>query len=208
MTEKSNTLNISILQTNTINKTGIQSIANGVRNNLIAKTLVEQAGSDPNKVTKATVSILESIINSKITEKTNNQYMFFRWELASISDIANDLYDNRNNIIKAMEECMTVADPKDIHEWLIEVMVCTAKQSHLTQKDLAFKARVYAKKFEHVPADIMKYACDKVIMNCKFFPTVAEINEYIEPMLHYRKSLVEAVSTKLILAIGEYNGKR
>ena len=203
MTEKSNTSNISILQTNTINKTGIQSIANGVRNNSIAKTLVTQAGSDPNKVTKATVSILESIINSKITEKTNNQYMFFRWELASISDIANDLYDNRNNIIKALEECMTVADPKDIHQWLIEVMVCTAKQSHLTQKDLAFKAKVYAKKFEHVPADIMKYACEKVIMNCKFFPTVAEFHEFIEPMLHYRKSLVEAVSSKLISAIGE-----
>ena len=71
MTERSNTSNISILQTNTINKTGIQSIANGVRNNSIAKTLVAQAGSDPNKVTKATVSMLESIINSKITEKTN-----------------------------------------------------------------------------------------------------------------------------------------
>ena len=203
MTERSNTSNISILQTRILKKTGIQSIANGVRNNSLAKTLVEQAGSDPNKVTKATVSILESIINSKITEKTNNQYMFFRWELASISDIANDLYDNRVKIIKALEECMTVADPKDIHQWLIEVMVCTAKQSHLTQKDLAFKARVYAKKFEHVPADIMKYACDKVIMNCKFFPTVAEFNEFIEPMLHYRKSLVEAVSSKLISAIGE-----
>ena len=203
MTERSNTSNISILQTRILKKTGIQSIANGVRNNSIAKTLVEQAGSDPNKVTKATVSILESIINSKITEKTNNQYMFFRWELASISDIANELYDNRVKVIKALEECMTVADTKDVHQWLMEVMVCTAKQSHLTEKDLAFKARVYAKKFDHVPADIIKYACDKVIMNCKFFPTVAEINEYIQPMLHYRKSLVEAVSSKLISAIGE-----
>ena len=156
MTEKSNTSNISILQTRILKKTGIQSIANGVRNNSLAKTLVEQAGSDPNKVTKATVSILESIINSKITEKTNNQYMFFRWELASISDIANDLYDNRVKVIKALEECMTVADTKDVHQWLMEVMVCTAKQSHLTEKDLAFKARVYAKKFDHVPADIMK----------------------------------------------------
>ena len=82
-------------------------------------------------------------------------------------------------------------------------MVCTAKQRHLTEKDLAFKARVYARKFEHVPADIMKYACDKVIMNCKFFPTVAEINEYVQPMLHYRKSLVEAVSSKLIASIGD-----
>ena len=108
MIEKLNTSNISILQTRILKKTGIQSIANGVRNNSIAKTLVEQAGSDPNKVTKATVSILESIINSKITEKTNNQYMFFRWELASISDIANDLYDNRVKVIKALEECMTV----------------------------------------------------------------------------------------------------
>ena len=203
MTEKLNTSNISILQTNIIKKTGIQSIANGVRNNSLAKTLVEQAGSDPNKVTKATVSILESIINSKITEKTNNQYMFARWEMPTISDCADKLSGNRIAVQKALEECMTVADPKDIHQWLIEVMVCTAKQSHLTQKDLAFKARVYAKKFEHVPADIMKYACDKVIMNCKFFPTVAEFNEFIEPMLHYRKSLVEAVSSKLISAIGE-----
>lgn len=203
MTEKLNTSNISILQTNTIKKTGIRSIANGVRNNSIAKTLVEQAGSDPNKVTNATVSFLESIINSKITERTNNQFMFFRWELETISQIGKALNDNRNIVIKALEECMAVADPKDIHQWLIEVMVCTAKQSHITEKDLAFKARVYAKKFEHVPADIMKYACDKVIMNCKFFPTVAEINEYVEPMLHYRKSLVEAVSSKLISAIGE-----
>ena len=111
MTEKPNTSNISILQTNTIKKTGIRSIANGVSNNSIAKTLVEQAGSNPSKTTNATVSFLESIINSKITERTNNQFMFFRWELASISDIANDLYDNRNNIIKALEECMTVEIP-------------------------------------------------------------------------------------------------
>ena len=82
MTERSNTSNISILQTNTIKKTGIQSIANGVRNNSIAKTLVAQAGSDPNKVTKATVSILESIINSKITGKLTIN-MFFRWEIAT-----------------------------------------------------------------------------------------------------------------------------
>ena len=46
MTERSNTSNISILQTNII-KTGIQSIANGVRNNSIAKTLVEQAWIRP-----------------------------------------------------------------------------------------------------------------------------------------------------------------
>ena len=203
MIEKLNTSNISILQTNTAEEIGIKSIANGVKDNLIAKTLVEQAGTDPNKVTKATVSILESIMNCKITEQTNNQYVFARWQMPTISECAYQLKANKPAVMKALRECMTVADPKDIHQWLMEVMVCTAKQSHLTEKDLAFKARVYAKKFEHVPADIMKYACDKVIMNCKFFPTVAEINEYIEPMLHYRKSLVEAVSSKLISAIGE-----
>ena len=203
MIEKLNTSNISILQTSTAEEIGIRSIANGVRNNLIAKTLVEQASTDPNKVTKATVSILESIMNCKITEQTDNQYMFARWLMPSISDCGNQLKANQPAVMKALRECMTVADPKDIHQWLIEVMVCTAKQSHLTQKDLAFKAKVYAKKFEHVPADIMKYACEKVIMTCKFFPTVAEFNEFIEPMLRYRKSLVEAVSTKLISAIGE-----
>ena len=203
MIEKLNTSNISILQTNTPEEIGIKSIANGVRDNLVARTLIEQAGTDPNKVTKSTVSILESIMNCKITEQTNNQYMFARWQMPTISECAYQLKANSPAVQKALRECMTVADPKDIHQWLIEVMVCTAKQSHLTQKDLAFKAKVYAKKFEHVPADIMKYACDKVIMNCKFFPTVAEFNEFIEPMLHYRKSLVEAVSSKLISAIGE-----
>ena len=62
MIEKLNTSNISILQTNTAEEIGIKSIANGVKDNLIAKTLVEQAGTDPNKVTKSTVSILESIM--------------------------------------------------------------------------------------------------------------------------------------------------
>ena len=70
MIEKLNTSNISILQTNTAEEIGIKSIANGVKDNLIAKTLVEQAGTDPNKVTKSTVSILESIMNCKITEQT------------------------------------------------------------------------------------------------------------------------------------------
>ena len=203
MIEKLNTSNISILQTNTAEEIGIKSIANGVKDNLIAKTLVEQASTDPNKVTKSTVSILESIMNCKITEQTNNQYVFARWQMPAISECAYQLKANKPAVMKALRECMTVADPKDIHQWLIEVMVCTAKQSHLTQKDLAFKAKVYAKKFEHVPADIMKYACEKVIMNCKFFPTVAEFHEFIEPMLYYRKSLVEAVSSKLISAIGD-----
>ena len=58
MIEKLNTSNISILQTNTAEEIGIKSIANGVKDNLIAKTLVKQASTDPNKVTKATVSIL------------------------------------------------------------------------------------------------------------------------------------------------------
>tara|TARA_B100002019_G_scaffold121541_1_gene104506 strand:+ start:106 stop:717 length:612 start_codon:yes stop_codon:yes gene_type:complete len=203
MTEKLNTSNISILQTNTAEEIGIRSIATGVKDNVIAKTLIEQASTDPNKVTKSTVSILESIMNCKITEQTNSQYVFARWQMPTISECAYQLKANKPAVMKALRECMTVADPKDIHQWLIEVMVCTAKQSHLTQKDLAFKAKVYAKKFEHVPADIMKYACEKVIMNCKFFPTVAEFYEFIEPMLYYRKSLVEAVSSKLITAIGE-----
>ena len=39
MTEKQNTSNISILQTRIIKKTGIQSIANGVKNKSIEKTM-------------------------------------------------------------------------------------------------------------------------------------------------------------------------
>ena len=79
MTEKLNTSNISILQTNTAEEIGIKSIANGVKDNVIAKTLIEQGSTNPNNVTKATVSILESIMNCKITEQTNNQYVFARY---------------------------------------------------------------------------------------------------------------------------------
>ena len=203
MTEKLNTSNISILQTNTAEEIGIKSIANGVKDNVIAKTLIEQGSTNPNNVTKATVSILESIMNLKINEKINSSYVFSRWELPPTIECINPIQANKPAILKALRECMTVADPRDIEQWLVEVMVCTAKQTHLTQKDLAFKAKIYAKKFENIPADIMKYACDKVIMNCKFFPSVAEINEFIQPMLYYRKSLVESVSAKLITAIGE-----
>ena len=91
MIEKLNTSNISILQTNTAEEIGIKSIANGVKDNLIAKTLVEQASTDPNKVTKSTVSILESIMNCKITEQTNNQYVFARWQMPTISECAYQL---------------------------------------------------------------------------------------------------------------------
>ena len=52
MTEKLNTSNISTLATSIVEETGIRNIANGVTNKPIAKTLVQQWGTDPNGYTK------------------------------------------------------------------------------------------------------------------------------------------------------------
>ena len=195
MTEKQNTSNISILLTNTKDQTGIRSIVNGVTDKVKAKTLLEQGNSNPNRVTKATVSIIESILQCKINEEVNNQYMFFRFTMPNT--FAFD-HKKRQQVVAALKDCMAVADDEMIRKWILEVMVCTNKQAALNEKDMALKAKVYASKLQHIPADILKNACDKLCYKESWFPALADIMKYVEPEYYYRKSLVELVTSKLI----------
>ena len=195
MTEKPNTSNISILLTNTKDKTGIESIVNGVQDKLKQKTLLEQGQKNPNKVTKATVSIIEYILKCKINEEVNNQYMFFRF---TMPNTFNSDHKIRQQVVAALKECMVVADEDTIRKWILEVMVCTNKQAALNEKDMALKAKVYASKLNHIPADILKNACEKLCYKESWFPALADIMKYVEPEYYYRKSLVELVTSKLI----------
>ena len=119
-----------------------------------------------------------------------------------ISEVGDKYIEMESSIVALMSNGMTVADPKNIEKWIVEVMVCTTKQSALTEKDMALKARVYASKLSHIPADILKYACNQICLNSKFFPSLAEIYEFVQPLLYYRKSLVESVSQQLLSAKG------
>ena len=202
MTEKLNTSNISTIKTNIKDPTGIKSIANGVINRHSANAIVEQHSERPNEFTKQIRSTIESLLNSQINERVNNQYIFFRWVMPHISDVGDQYIAMESSIVAVMENGMTVADPKNIEKWIVEVMVCTTKQSALTEKDMALKARVYASKLSHIPADILKYACNQICLNSKFFPSLAEIYEFVQPLLYYRKSLVESVSQQLLSAKG------
>ena len=202
MTENSNISDISTYTTSIEKKTGITNIANGVTNNSVAELIIKRYADKPNHHTKLIRSSIESLLNCQINERVNNQYMFFRWDMPCISDVADGLVKSEESITQLMKHGMTVADPKDIEKWIVEVMVCTTKQSALTEKDMALKARVYAGKLSHIPADILKYACDQICLKSKFFPSLAEIYEFVQPMLYYRKSLVESVSQQLLSAKG------
>ncbi len=202
MTEKSNISDISTYTTSIEKKTGITNIANGVTNNSVADLIIKRYANKPNHHTKLIRSSIESLLNCQINERVNNQYMFFRWDMPCISDVADGYVKSEESITQLMKHCMTVADPKDIEKWIVEVMVCTTKQSALTEKDMALKARVYATKLSHIPADILRYACEQICLKSKFFPSLAEIYEFVQPLLYYRKSLVESVSQQLISAKG------
>ena len=202
MTENSNISDISTYTTSIEKKTGITNIANGVTNNSVAELIIKRYSDKPNHHTKLIRSSIESLLNCQINERVNNSYTFFRWDMPCISDVADALVAREESVTQLMRYCMSVADPKDIEKWIVEVMVCTTKQSALTEKDMALKARVYAGKLSHIPADILKYACDQICLNSKFFPSLAEIYEFVQPMLYYRKSLVESVSQQLLSAKG------
>ena len=135
MTEKQNTSNISTLRTNIDDPTGIKSIPNGVTNNSVAELIIKRYSDKPNHHTKLIRSSIESLLNCQINERVNNQYMFLRWDMPCISDIADGLIKSEESITQLMKHGMTVADPKDIEKWIVEVMVCTTKQSALTEKE-------------------------------------------------------------------------
>ena len=202
MTENSNISDISTYTTSIEKKTGITNIANGVTNNSVAELIIKRYADKPNHHTKLIRSSIESLLNCQINERVNNSYTFFRWDMPCISDVADGYVKSEESITQLMKHGMTVADPKDIEKWIVEVMVCTTKQSALTEKDMALKARVYAGKLSHIPADILRYACEQICLKSKFFPSLAEIYEFVQPLLYYRKSLVESVSQQLISAKG------
>ena len=109
MTEKQNSLNISTLKTNTNEKNGILSIANGVKDNYKGNEIAQLHSAKPNEYTKTIRSTIESLLNCKINERVNNQYIFFRWEMPHISDVGNQYIQRESSIIALMQNAMTVA---------------------------------------------------------------------------------------------------
>ena len=195
MTENSNISDISTYTTSIEKKTGITNIANGVTNNSVAELIIKRYSEKPNPHTKLIRSSIESLLNCQINERVNNQYMFFRFTMPNTFACDHKI---RQQVVAALKDCMAVADDDMIRKWILEVMVCTNKQSALKENDMALKAKVYASKLRHIPADILKNACDKLCYKESWFPALADIMKYVEPEYYYRKSLVELVSSKLI----------
>ena len=111
MTEKQNSLNISTLKTNTNEKNGILSIANGVKDNYKGNEIAQLHSAKPNEYTKTIRSTIESLLNCQINERVNNSYTFFRWDMPCISDVADALVTREESVTQLIRYCMTVADP-------------------------------------------------------------------------------------------------
>jgi len=56
---------------------------------------------------------------------------------------------------------------------------------------------VYANKLSHIPADILKAACDEVCRTSTFFPSLAEFIKYTDKSYIRRVQLVDNILSKI-----------
>ena len=200
--KKLSTLNTSISVTTSSEMTGIANIANGVLDPSNAKIIMHATNHmTPNQVTKHTASTLESLLNCVIREETNADFAFRNWRFPSGNIFEGDIDTQKKlhkEVVCEMKDLMVCVDEKTIQEWILEVMVCTTSQAKLTEADLALKCRVYAKKLAHIPADILKYACDEICKTSTFFPSLAEFIKYTEKPYDRRLKLVSGIINKIL----------
>ena len=105
--------------------------------------------------------------------------------------------EQHKKTIGLMKKLMVCADQTTIENWIMEVLVCTTAQARLTEADLALKWRVYASKLSHIPADILKAACDEICRTSTFFPSLAEFIKYTDTSYHRRVQLVDGILSKV-----------
>lgn len=199
--KKLSTLNTSISVTKSEEITGIMSIKNGVQNQrLVDAALTQHEGMTPSQVTTKTVSFLESILQCKIDEEVTSEYDFKRWTLPRgniFSGTIDEQKEQHKKTLVFLRRLMACADQSTIQNWIMEVLVCTTAQARLTEADLALKCRVYASKMAHIPADILKAACDEICRTSTFFPSLAEFIKYTDASYNRRIQLVDAVLSKV-----------
>jgi hypothetical protein len=196
-----NTLNTSISEIKSDEKTGIMNIRNGVQDQRLADlVLTQQKEITPSRATTLTVSLLESMLNCVISESVTAEYDFKRWILPRgniFSGTIEEQKEQHKKTINLMKKLMVCADQSTIENWIMEVLVCTTAQARLTEADLALKCRVYANKLSHIPADILKAACDEVCRTSTFFPSLAEFIKYTDKSYIRRVQLVDNILSKI-----------
>jgi len=199
--KKLNTLNTSISEIKSDEKTGIMNIKNGVQDQRLADlVLTQQKEITPSRATTLTVSLLESMLNCVISESVTAEYDFKRWVLPRgniFSGTIEEQKEQHRKTINLMKKLMVCADQSTIENWIMEVLVCTTAQARLTEADLALKCRVYANKLSHIPADILKAACDEVCRTSTFFPSLAEFIKYTDKSYIRRVQLVDNILSKI-----------
>jgi hypothetical protein len=199
--KKLNTLNTSISAIKSEEMTGIMNIKNGVQDQRLADlVLAQQKELTPSRATTLTVSLLESMLNCVISESVTAEYDFKRWILPRgniFSGSIEEQKEQHKKTIGLMKKLMVCADQTTIENWIMEVLVCTTAQARLTEADLALKCRVYASKLSHIPADILKAACDEICRTSTFFPSLAEFIKYTDTSYHRRVQLVDGILSKV-----------
>lgn len=96
---------------------------------------------------------------------------------------------------KAMAHLLTPVGEEGLGRALMPLMLTTVMpnmdgMSDATQQSyFAAKVSEYGRLLAHYPADIIRDACDAHVKRSKFFPAIAELNEFAEPALALRQRM-------------------
>lgn len=94
---------------------------------------------------------------------------------------------------KAIEHMLKPAGDEGLRAALLPLMLSSVMPNMDGMEDttmqafFAAKVAEYSRLINHVPADIIRDACDAHVLKSKFFPAIAELMEHATPALEHRK---------------------
>lgn len=107
--------------------------------------------------------------------------------------------------IARLEAAMSPAS-EDAVMTMIGKMALLFPAGKLTGAESAARLELYLDLLGDLPADVLSFAFREVAMASRFFPTVAEIREAAEPMMHERRATIAVLRSLLMKA--EFTGMR
>lgn len=166
--------------------TGLATLSSSQQSQAVAR-LVE-VGS-PHQVNAKVISCVESSVPLEVRYDSNYNVKDFRYQIPAHQwtdkhrAAAHDVY---GKVLKSTVPLPT----QDIEQRLTVLTMFVTLGKDFDDEAIVLKVRALAQELAHYPADITIAGIEHVKKTCKFWPSLAEFHEVMEPMYWPRKQLL------------------
>jgi len=155
--------------------------------------------NNPSEADKRLVTSLESYLGFPVRQISRTRFLESSVEIIVKGyEITTKDIEGLNRAIIAAQKALTPFTAQQLEEQLTAVAALVVKPSNESSQDHAMRIKATAIKLQDYPADIVKYALERVVESSTFWPSYAEIYKHIEWRVRNRNLLLDALLKKRV----------